>query len=51
MSFEASGGLKLTKTAEEMSGSWEDVANMVETAYDGFEFGRGGFSSVDKFGD
>ena len=50
LSFEASGGLKLTKTAEEMSGSWEDVANMVETAYDGFEFGRGGFSLVDKFG-
>ena len=49
--FEASGRLELTKTAEEMSGSWEDVANVVETSYDGFKFGRGGFSSVDQFGD
>ena len=32
-------------------GSWEDAANVVETAYDGFEFRRGGFSSVDQFGD
>ena len=42
--------MELTKTAEEMSGSWEDVANVVGTAYDDFEFGRGGLSSVDQFG-
>ena len=51
LSFEAIGGLELKKTAEEMSGSWEDVANVVETAYDGFEFGGGGFYLVDQFGD